>query len=174
MSREPQPEKGTILLICFEAMFERMSLFSCPDRKISSEEKGISSEEIAINVQLYPISSDFFGRYCLNCTEKGYFFGKNTHKCTFLYRLNFLCENQLKSTSKIFWNGWNELFFDIISEDITFISSEEITINVQKRGISSEETAINVHFLGRKGYFFGRNSNKCTIISHFFGRYTIK
>lgn len=27
MSREPQPEKGTILLICFEAMFERMSLF---------------------------------------------------------------------------------------------------------------------------------------------------
>ena len=93
---------------------------------ISSEEKGISSEEIAINVQLYPISSDFFGRYCLNCTGKGYFFGKNTHKCTFLYRLNFLCENQLKSTSKIFWNGWNELFFDIISEDITFISSEEI------------------------------------------------
>ena len=58
MSREPQPEKGTILLICFEAMFERMSLFSCPDRKISSEEKGISSEEIAINVQLYPISSE--------------------------------------------------------------------------------------------------------------------
>ena len=49
------------------------------------------------------------------------------------------------------------------------ISSEEITINVQKRGISSEETAINVHFFGRKGYFFGRNSNKCTIISHFFG-----
>lgn len=153
MLREPQPEKGTILLICFEAMFERMSLFSCPDRKISS---------------------DFFGRYCLNCTGKGYFFGKNTHKCTFLYRLNFLCENQLKSTSKIFWNGWNELFFDIISENITFISSEEITINVQKRGISSEETAINVHFFGRKGYFFGRNSNKCTIISHFFGRYTIK
>jgi hypothetical protein len=58
MLREPQPEKGTILLICFEAMFERMSLFSCPDRKISSEEKGISSEEIAINVQLYPISSE--------------------------------------------------------------------------------------------------------------------
>ena len=60
-------------------------------------------------------------------------------------------------------------FFNIISEDITFISSEEITINVQKRGISSEEIAINVHFFGRKGYFFGRNSNKCTIISHFFG-----
>lgn len=39
VSREPQPEKGAILLICFEAMFERMSLFSCPDRKISSEER---------------------------------------------------------------------------------------------------------------------------------------
>ena len=36
-------------------------------------------------------------------------------------------------------------FFNIISEDITFISSEEITINVQKRGISSEKTRINVH-----------------------------
>jgi len=38
MSREPQPEKGTILLICFEAMFERMSLFSCPQAAGSVQE----------------------------------------------------------------------------------------------------------------------------------------
>ena len=140
MPREPQPEKGMILLICFEAMFERMSLFSCPDRKISSE-------EIAINVQLYPISSDFFGRYCLNCTGKGYFFGKNTHKCTFLYRLNFLCENQLKSTSKIFWNGWNELFF--------WHNFRRYYIYFFRR---------NNHKCTEKGYFFGGNSHKCTFL----------
>ncbi len=89
MSREPQPEKGTILLICFEAMFERMSLFSCPDRKISSEEKGISSEEkgisseeIAINVQLYPISSEDIA---LIVQERGISSEKtriNVHSCT--------------------------------------------------------------------------------------------
>ena len=81
-SREPQPEKGTILLICFEAMFERMSLFSCPDRKISSEEKGISSEEIAINVQLYPISSEDIA---LIVQERGISSEKtriNVHSCT--------------------------------------------------------------------------------------------
>ena len=82
MPREPQPEKGMILLICFEAMFERMSLFSCPDRKISSEEKGISSEEIAINVQLYPISSEDIA---LIVQERGISSEKtriNVHSCT--------------------------------------------------------------------------------------------
>ena len=38
-----------------------------------------------------------------------------------------------------------------IDAALSLISSEEITIIVQKRGISSEETAINVHFFGRKG-----------------------
>jgi hypothetical protein len=38
MPREPQPEKGMILLICFEAMFERMSLFSCPQAVGSVQE----------------------------------------------------------------------------------------------------------------------------------------
>nr|UWG13547.1 MAG: hypothetical protein [Bacteriophage sp.] len=59
-------------------------------------------------------------------------------------------------------------------ERMSLFSCPDRKISSEEKGISSEEIAINVHFFGRKGYFFGRNSNKCTIISHFFGRYTIK